>query len=81
MRVRPGVPYQYTLSRVLRARLDFLRDTHRVRESDFLTFDALRQASQCLGRVLRSKSDYGIMVLGDKRCVCVCCVRVHVRRS
>ena len=36
-------------------------------ESDFLSFDAVRQASQCLGRVIRSKQDYGIMVLADYR--------------
>lgn len=61
-----GIPYQYTESRVLKARLEFLRDNHRVRESDYLTFDALRHAAQCIGRVLRSKSDYGLMVLCDK---------------
>jgi DNA excision repair protein ERCC-2 len=27
----------------------------------------MRHASQCLGRVLRGKDDYGIMVLADKR--------------
>ena len=35
------------------------------RENDFLTFDALRHASQCVGRVLMGKTDYGIMV-GNK---------------
>lgn len=34
---------------------------------DFLNFDALRQASQCVGRVIRSKTDYGLMVLADSR--------------
>ena len=55
-----GVPFQYTLSRILRARLEYLRDTFQIKEGDFLSFDAIRQASQCLGRVIRSK-----------RCVCV----------
>jgi DNA excision repair protein ERCC-2 len=32
-----------------------------------LNFDALRHAAQCLGRVLRGKNDYGLMVLADKR--------------
>ena len=27
------------------------------KESEFLNFDAMRQASQCLGRVIRSKRD------------------------
>ncbi|KAI8463211.1 MAG: hypothetical protein J3K34DRAFT_496282 [Monoraphidium minutum] len=62
-----GVPYQYTLSRVLRARLEYLRTTFNIQESDYLSFDALRQAAQCMGRVIRSKADYGLMVLADKR--------------
>ena len=32
-----------------------------------MTFDALRTAAQCLGRVLRGKDDYGVMVLADRR--------------
>lgn len=62
-----GIPYQYTESRILKARLEYLRDHFKVRENDFLTFDAIRHAAQCLGRVLRGKTDYGIMVFADKR--------------
>lgn len=61
-----GVPYQYTESRILKARLEFLRDNFRIRENDFLTFDAMRHAAQCVGRVLRGKTDYGLMVFADK---------------
>lgn len=62
-----GIPYQYTESRILKARLEYLREQYQIRENDFLTFDALRHAAQCVGRVLRGKSDYGIMVFADKR--------------
>ena len=31
------------------------------------TFDALRQAAQCVRRVIRSKQDYALMVFADKR--------------
>ena len=62
-----GVPYQYTLSRILRARLEYLRETFQIKESDFLAFDAVRQAAQCVGRVIRSKKDYGLMVFADQR--------------
>jgi DNA excision repair protein ERCC-2 len=62
-----GIPFQYTLSVVLRARLAFLRDTLHIKESDFLTFDAMRQAAQCVGRIIRSKKDYGVIVFADKR--------------
>merc|ERR1712142_387542 len=62
-----GIPYVYTQSRILKARLENLRDQFQIRENDFLTFDAMRHAAQCIGRVLRGKTDYGIMVLADKR--------------
>jgi DNA excision repair protein ERCC-2 len=62
-----GVPFQYTQGRVLRARLDFLRDTCGINEQDFLTFDAIRQAAQCAGRVIRGKNDYGLVVFADHR--------------
>ncbi|KAJ9649035.1 TFIIH/NER complex ATP-dependent 5'-3' DNA helicase subunit [Coniosporium tulheliwenetii] len=62
-----GVPFQYTESRILKARLEFLRETYHIKENDFLSFDAMRHAAQCLGRVLRGKDDYGIMVLADRR--------------
>jgi len=62
-----GIPFQYSLSRELRARLEFLRENYQIREAEFLNFDAMRQASQCLGRVIRSKQDYGVMVFADQR--------------
>ncbi|CAK8693117.1 unnamed protein product [Clavelina lepadiformis] len=62
-----GIPYVYTQSRILKARLEYLRENFRIREADFLTFDAMRHAAQCVGRVIRGKTDYGIMVFADKR--------------
>lgn len=62
-----GIPYVYTQSRILKARLEYLRDQYQIRENDFLTFDALRHAAQCVGRVIRGKTDYGIMIFADKR--------------
>ncbi|KAG0419663.1 General transcription and DNA repair factor IIH helicase subunit XPD [Dictyocoela roeselum] len=61
-----GVPFQYTESIRLKKRLEFLRE-YGIRESDFLNFDAMRHAAQCLGRVLRSKRDYGLMIMADSR--------------
>lgn len=61
-----GIPYQYTESRILKARLEFLRDNHRIKENDYLTFDAMRHAAQCVGRVLRGKTDWGLMIFADK---------------
>lgn len=62
-----GIPYVFTQSRILKARLDYLRDQFQIRENDFLTFDAMRHAAQCVGRALRGKTDYGIMIFADKR--------------
>ena len=45
-----------------RARLEYLRETFQIKENDYLAFDAVRQAAQCVGRVIRSKADYGLMV-------------------
>lgn len=94
-----GIPYVYTQSRILKARLEYLRDQFQVsqylkiieflirfinpkqsssdflklqiRENDFLTFDAMRHAAQCVGRAIRGKTDYGIMVFADKVCACI----------
>jgi len=63
-----GIPYVYTQSRILKARLEYLRENFDIRESDFLTFDAMRHAAQCVGRVIRGKTDYGIMIFADKVC-------------
>lgn len=51
---------------VFQARLEYLRDQFQIRENDFLTFDAMRHAAQCVGRVIRGKTDYGIMIFADK---------------
>ncbi len=66
-----------------------MREMFQIKESDFLAFDAVRQAAQCVGRVIRSKADYGMMVslcvclsvcLSVSLSVCVCaCVRACVR--
>uniref|UniRef100_A0A674D5U9 General transcription and DNA repair factor IIH helicase subunit XPD n=1 Tax=Salmo trutta TaxID=8032 RepID=A0A674D5U9_SALTR len=61
-----GVPYVYTQSRILMARLEYLRGQFQIRESDFLTFDAMRRAAQCVGRAIRGKTDYGLMIFADK---------------
>lgn len=51
---------------VPQARLEYLRDQFQIRENDFLTFDAMRHAAQCVGRAIRGKTDYGLMVFADK---------------
>ncbi|KAI5148053.1 uncharacterized protein NESG_02172 [Nematocida ausubeli] len=62
-----GVPFQYTESPRLKKRLEFLAEEFGIRESEFLSFDAMRQTAQCIGRVLRTSTDYGLAVLADRR--------------
>ncbi|CAJ0575378.1 unnamed protein product, partial [Mesorhabditis spiculigera] len=62
-----GIPYMYTESKILRARLEYLRDQFQIKEQDFLMFDAMRHTAQCMGRALRGKTDYGLMIFADKR--------------
>lgn len=61
-----GIPYVYTQSKTLKSRLEYLRENYQIRDSDFLTFDAMRHAAQCVGRVIRGKTDYGVMIFADK---------------
>lgn len=62
-----GVPFMYTESIRLKERLKYMRQEHGIREYEFLVFDAMRHAAQCLGRVLRNKADYGLMIMADQR--------------
>lgn len=60
------VPSLHIHTWVPQARLEYLRDQFQIRENDFLTFDAMRHAAQCVGRAIRGKTDYGLMVFADK---------------
>eukprot|EP00055_Hartaetosiga_balthica_P015491 m.91823 g.91823 ORF g.91823 m.91823 type:complete len:776 (+) comp8880_c0_seq2:139-2466(+) len=62
-----GIPYVYTQSRILKARLEYLAERYQIKENAFLTFDAMRHAAQCVGRAIRGKTDYGIMCFADSR--------------
>lgn len=62
-----GIPFQYSRSKPLLCRMEFAEETFGIKQKDFITFDAMRQCSQCLGRVIRSKEDWGLMILADRR--------------
>ena len=62
-----GIPFQYSKSKPLLCRMDYVEKKFGISNKDFLTFDAMRQCSQCLGRVIRSKADYGLMIMADRR--------------
>lgn len=62
-----GMPFTNTQSLVTRVRLQWIREILKISETDWLLFDACRYATQCLGRSVRGKNDYSLMVLADKR--------------
>lgn len=62
-----GLPVRNTQSMLVQARAEYIEHKYGMERSDFLVFDAMRAASQCVGRLLRSKKDYGIVVMADRR--------------
>lgn len=62
-----GIPFQFARSRALLSRIEFLEKNYGITQKQFLHFDAMKQVAQCLGRVVRGKSDYGLMILADRR--------------
>lgn len=62
-----GMPFVNTMSKVTQARLRWIRDCLDIKENNFLMFDAARHSAQCLGRAIRGKDDYAMLILADKR--------------
>lgn len=62
-----GVPFLPPTDEPLKERLRWMETCLSIPPSEFRNFDAMRQASQCIGRVLRNKTDYGMMLLVDRR--------------
>lgn len=62
-----GVPFLPPNDEPLRQRMHWMEVCLGISETEFRNFDAMRQASQCIGRVLRNKIDYGMMFLVDRR--------------
>ena len=65
--IQPPTPPHHPTDARDRERLEYLQTKFHINPSDFLTFDAMRQAAQCVGRVIRSKLDYGLMIFADSR--------------
>ncbi|AAZ13362.1 TFIIH basal transcription factor complex helicase subunit, putative [Trypanosoma brucei brucei TREU927] len=62
-----GVPFLPPIDEPLRQRIHWMEICLGIPGSEYRNFDAMRQASQCIGRVLRNKTDYGMMLLVDRR--------------
>ncbi|PWV13656.1 putative TFIIH basal transcription factor complex helicase subunit [Trypanosoma cruzi] len=62
-----GVPFLPPNDEPLRQRICWMETCLGIPGNEYRNFDAMRQASQCIGRVLRNKTDYGMMLLVDRR--------------
>ena len=45
----------------------YLTENYQIKKDEYIEFDAMRQTAQCLGRVMRGKNDYGIMIMAEYR--------------
>lgn len=66
-----GFPVQNSNDPILIERMKYLDQTHGIKKDEYIEFDAMRQCAQCLGRVMRGKLDYGIMIMAEKVSFCV----------
>lgn len=48
-------------------RCKVLEEKFKINRKDFIEFDAIRQSAACLGRVVKSREDYGLMIMCDER--------------
>ncbi|KAL0209455.1 hypothetical protein RCL1_007823 [Eukaryota sp. TZLM3-RCL] len=62
-----GMPFRDISDPCLKARVRYFAVKFGIDENQWLISDAMRAASQCVGRSLRSKTDYSLMVFADKR--------------
>lgn len=63
-----GFPVQNSHDPILLERIKFMVESKQIRDrNEFFEFDTMRQCAQCLGRVMRRKNDYGLMILADSR--------------
>lgn len=63
-----GFPVQNSYDPVLLERIRFMVENKQIKDrNQFFEFDTMRQCAQCLGRVMRKKTDYGLMILADNR--------------
>ncbi|ELP88051.1 DNA repair helicase rad3/xp-D, putative [Entamoeba invadens IP1] len=62
-----GAPYQQTSPIPIQERLNYLDKKKVIAKEDYFVFDAMRAANQCVGRCLRGKMDYAVVIYADKR--------------
>jgi DNA excision repair protein ERCC-2 len=61
------VPFFNLMQRNSKARMQFIEAEYKIANQEFLMVEAMRQTAQCVGGVLHSKEDYGLLIFADKR--------------
>ncbi len=63
-----GFPVQNSIDPILLERIKYMVENKQIADkNEFFEFDTMRQCAQCLGRVMRKKNDYGLMIFADER--------------
>ena len=47
--------------------MQYIEEKFGITQKEQLAIDALQQVQRCVGNVIRSKYDYGLIILADKR--------------
>ena len=50
----------------MKVKLNYLKSKN-IEAKEYLKFDAMRYTNKCTAKILRSKYDYGLVLLADKR--------------
>jgi DNA excision repair protein ERCC-2 len=62
-----GIPFANSDTKLTRAKLEFLKRRSNIMPREYLIFDAMRYTANCIGKSLRSKNDFRVVILADKR--------------
>ncbi|GAB1223776.1 hypothetical protein ENUP19_0161G0034 [Entamoeba nuttalli] len=62
-----GAPYLQSSPIPIKERVEYLNNKKIISKDDYFTFDAMRTCNQCLGKCLRGKNDYTVVIYADKR--------------
>ncbi len=61
-----GIPYQYQLSVLSKAKLEYIQKVKKIDKTDYAMFDAMRIPSGLIARTLHSRQDCAVTIFADK---------------
>ena len=62
-----GTPYLQARPIEIERRLNYLMEKKKIGIDEFLLYDMMKTANQCVGRCMRGKKDYSVIIYADKR--------------